>query len=120
MAPGASATPTPAGAVVTVRDADAGSTVRLRPGDDLVVILGSTYWSESSAPDRGVLVQVGDPVVAPSGDCVPGGGCGTVTVRYRAVARGTTDVVFGRTVCGEALACPPDRREFRIAVVVAG
>jgi hypothetical protein len=101
-----------------VIDADAGSIVRLRPGDTLVVVLGSTYWSPTDAPDPAVLVPAGDPVASPSGDCVPGGGCGTVTARYRAIATGTTDVVFGRTVCGEALACPPDKRGFSVTVIV--
>jgi hypothetical protein len=111
-------TPRPGGTSVTVSDADAGSTVELRPGDTLIVVLESTYWSPAEAPDPAVLVRVGDPAASPSGDCVPGGGCGTITARFRAVAAGQTDVVFARTVCGEALACPPDKREFRVAIVV--
>jgi hypothetical protein len=51
-------------------------------------------------------------------ECVPGGGCGTVTQSYVAVAPGRTTIDAERDLCGEALACPPDKRKFSVTVVV--
>ncbi len=57
-------------------------------------------------------------VTPATGHCVAGQGCGTVSATWTAVAAGTATVTAGRTVCGEALACGPGQRTYRVTVTV--
>jgi hypothetical protein len=109
------------GTTVTARDTDNGHTVNLAVGDQLVVVLASTYWHFATLDDPRVLADRGPAVVAASPlghGCVPGGGCGTVTVRYVAVAAGQVTVAADRTSCGEAMACTGGNGTYRLHVVV--
>jgi hypothetical protein len=83
------------------------------------VVLHSTYWSFTSPPST-VVAAEGPASVAPDlGGCVPGGGCGTVTIRYRALAPGSASVSAHRDSCGEARACGPGQGDWQVVVGVA-
>jgi hypothetical protein len=103
--------------VVQVGDRRDGATVALRVGQRLRVVLHSTYW-EFKAVGSPVLHLVRAPVAAPKSGCVPGQGCGTVTVLYVARAAGTASVRAARTSCGEAMGCTGDAGGYSLSVVV--
>jgi hypothetical protein len=99
----------------------------LRVGDVLEVDLDSLYWQISDLPDSGVLPLSGEAtrnaVVMPSGavpctGSVPGSGCGTRILTFRARATGTAVVRATRTTCGEALRCVPGPQNFVLTVRV--
>jgi hypothetical protein len=50
--------------------------------------------------------------------CVRGQGCGTVSVRYRAVAPGRAIVSAERTTCGEARLCLPAERTYQVTIEI--
>ena len=91
----------------TLTDAACGTSVNAIAGDQIRVSLGSTYWSFQPTSDPSVLVQDGTTQIAPSGSCVPGGGCGTTTAIFDAVSAGTATIGASRTSCGEAMGCGP-------------
>jgi hypothetical protein len=105
--------------VTTVTQDANGHTVTLHKGDRLRVVLSSTYWRFASITSPAVLREVGDPMFAPGSSCVPGGGCGTVTGIFAALAPGRVDLKAGRTSCGEARACVGNTGRFQITVVVS-
>jgi hypothetical protein len=104
---------------VLVRDADRGRTVSLVKGGRLTVVLASTYWTFQGSSDPAVVRQVAQPVVQPSGRCVPGGGCGTASLSFDAVGPGSAEVTASRTSCGEAMLCTGGEGAYRVTVVVA-
>ena len=109
--------PTPA--VSHLAGADNGRTLTVAVGDRVQVVLASTYWSFVPLPDGSVLRLDGSPRTFPQfSHCVPGEGCGTVSATFTALAAGTVAVAATRTSCGEALACAPDQRNFRVVVEV--
>ena len=105
---------------IQVSESDAGTTVRVTVGSTLVVVLHSTYWGFASPSNTAVLRQVGGvttvPVLPPA--CVPGGGCGTVSVTYQAAAAGQSEISASRTTCGEALQCTGNGGSYSLQVVV--
>jgi hypothetical protein len=105
------------GSVVTVSDTD--TAVSIHRGDTLRVVLHSTYWMFGAPSNGAVLSPQGDPTVAPSQPCVPGGGCGTVTEVYAARAAGQSTVQASRTSCGEAMACTGSNGKYALAVTVS-
>ncbi|HEX3606495.1 MAG TPA: hypothetical protein VH134_11270, partial [Candidatus Dormibacteraeota bacterium] len=113
------------GARVTASEAQNGSTLSLHRGDTLTVTLHNTYWTMDGSSNAGVLraqgpaTTQGDP--PSSRNCVPGGGCGTVTQSFAAVSTGGADVTANRTTCGEALRCTtPEQSHWVVHVVVRG
>jgi hypothetical protein len=88
-------------------------------GERLRVRLDSTYW-HFGAPSGTALRSAGKPSYAPDRDCIPGGGCGTVTAEYTAVQAGTASVLASRVSCGEVVLCPPADRTYTVTVVIAG
>jgi hypothetical protein len=113
-------TAAPAPTTVSLSDQDSGRTVEVANGGTVTVVLHSTYWS-FDPPSNGSVLQVSSaPTVAPAppGQCVPGAGCGTVTVRYRAVGHGSAVIAANRTSCGEAMRCSPAQGTYRVTVVV--
>lgn len=100
-----------------------GQTVALHVGDRLVVTLTSTYWQPQAPRPLGVLRVVSTRTVGvppSSKTCVPGQGCGTVTVIYQAAQPGHAHVKATRTVCGEAMLCvTPDSKLFTVTVNVS-
>lgn len=121
------ASPTDPGAADTNRgpmlllgDASNGRTVTVRRGRRIEIQLHRTYWRFS--PPTGVaLTVVSGPSYAPvfGRGCVPGAGCGTVTLVLRAVHAGTARVQATRRSCGEALVCPPAQRHYTVTIKVA-
>jgi plastocyanin len=111
------ATPPPP-VTVKVADADNGKTVHVPQGSTVRVVLGSTYWTVQDGSNHQVLALQGAPTVLPSGGCVPGQGCGTVTATFRALAAGTSVITASRTTCGEALRCTGSEGSYRIVVIV--
>ena len=100
-------------------DRDKGTTVTLHVGDRLKVVLASTYWTIHPASKPAVLQTDGKQVTTPRPKgCVPGGGCGTASRMFTAVAKGTTTVSASRTSCGEALPCTGGNGKFSVTVVV--
>jgi hypothetical protein len=107
-------------ATVTVSEAEAGTTLTVNRGADVVVTLHSTYWQFQQASAPKVLVQAapvvqGDP---PSRAGVPGSGKGTARETYHAQAAGTATITATRTSCGEAMRCTAGQGVYRITVVV--
>jgi hypothetical protein len=112
---------TSAGHTVSVGDADKGRTMTVAVGDQVVLTLGSTYWRFADPTPAGLLVSVGPPVVnasPPGAHCVPGGGCGTVAVTFRAAKPGTAVAKASRTSCGEARGCVNDEGSYQVTIVV--
>jgi hypothetical protein len=104
---------------VTLSDTDDGRSVAVRTGDVVVVVLHSTYW-RFTTPASATVAADGEPTVAPTMQgCVPGGGCGTVTARYRATSRGTAALRAHRDSCGEALACTGGQGDWQVQLTVS-
>jgi len=105
--------------IVRITERQDKGTVRLRRGQQLRVVLHSTYWQFQKAPNPSVLRLERAPKVRPRlSGCVPGGGCGTVTATYLAAARGSSTVSAERSSCGEAMGCTPDAGRYTVRVVV--
>jgi hypothetical protein len=106
---------------VTVTDADNGRTITLAVGDHLTVRLASTYWPFADLSSSTILSNVGGPTVTaspPGVGCVPGGGCGTVTATYLAIAAGKATVAVDRTSCGEARGCTGTEGTYRLHILI--
>jgi len=95
-----------------------GGKLTLHRGQELRVVLQSTYWEFKAVSAPSVLHLVGKPVVRPKSGCVPGAGCGTVTVTYVAKALGSAVVSASRTSCGEAMGCTGDAGSYTLTVSV--
>lgn len=111
----------PPAQLVRVNESNDGKTVTLHPGDILQLQLHSTYW-KIAAPSGNALSQTGKPAYGrrpvDARDCVPGAGCGTVQVEFRAEHPGNAQVRASRTTCGEAMMCSPHTGSYRLTVVV--
>jgi hypothetical protein len=104
---------------LSVTDTDNGRTVVARRSAVVTLVLHSTYWKVTGSSDAAVLAPLSDPVVTPMlKGCVPGQGCGTVTVRYRASTLGRAIVAAERTTCGEARLCLPAERTYQVTVQI--
>jgi hypothetical protein len=108
-------------ATVQVTERNNGGTIVVVKGSTIQVVLSSIYWKFPTAPNPAVLQPLGDPVIAPApvGSCVPGGGCGTVSVTYQVVGGGHATISASRTTCGEALACTGTEGSYSVLVNVA-
>lgn len=113
-------TPTRAPPVVRVTERQNNRTVRLRRGQQLRVVLHSTYWQFQKTSNPAALHLEHPPRVRSSGSCVPGGGCGTVTATYRATAAGESVVTAERNSCGEASGCTAATGRYTLHVIVRG
>ena len=89
----------------TFTDTSCGSSVSAVVGEKFDVSLASTYWGFDATSDPTVVKQDGATRTSPSGNCVPGGGCGTATATFDAVAPGQATINASRTSCGEAMGC---------------
>jgi hypothetical protein len=119
--PGGSTAPASSTAVpttLTLTTTDTGNTVTAHIGDHLTVVLDSTYWTVDK-PSGPVLRQDAPPTVVPSiAHCVPGGGCGTVTAKFTALAAGLVTIAAHRTTCGEAMRCTADQSTYRVRILI--
>lgn len=104
-----------------LRDADDGRTVRVSPRTHIVVTLASTYWTIAPSSNPTAVRDAGGQTVAPQlRGCVPGGGCGTVSAGFDAVAGGSAALSASRSSCGEALRCTGSAGRWAVTVVVSG
>jgi hypothetical protein len=112
--------PAPCASRAAVSDNANGRSVRLCPGQTIVLRLHSTYWEGIASTDVGVLRQLGPTRVQLAGAsaCVPGAGCGTLTTRFLAMAHGTARITAHRRLCGEDVECAPSQQVFTLTVVV--
>jgi hypothetical protein len=114
----------PAATAVTKRltETDDGTSISVAKGSTIIVVLSSTYWTYSTATNPSVLTRVAGPTTSPAhmGSCVPGAGCGTVSVTYRAVGVGHAQITASRTTCGEALACSGKAGAYAVQMMVTG
>jgi hypothetical protein len=105
--------------IVRISERQNKGTVTLKRGQQLRVVLHSTYWQFQKQSNRSVLRLERAPKVRPRlSGCVPGEGCGTVTASYLAVTRGSSTVAATRNSCGEAMGCTGDTGGFSVRVVV--
>lgn len=111
--------PTTAAVRMTLDESAAGTTVTVRPGTQIVVVLHSTYWMFPTKPDPAILMQVGALAYAPTMPCIPGGGCGTVSATFQAVRAGQALISASRTSCGEAMGCTGNQGSFTVTVVIS-
>jgi hypothetical protein len=121
LAAGCSQTATGNSHVVVAKDNANGKTVRVSVGDRLELILASDYWNVDPSSSPAVLRQDGETSdLARPSDCptLPGLGCVPEQTSFTAMAPGTVVITASRQSCGEALACRPDQRHFRLTVVV--
>jgi hypothetical protein len=107
--------------VIVVRDHANGKSVSARAGDQIELILSSSYWHVAGSSAPSVLRQDGPPVLLsrPS-SCpdIPGLGCIPVRADFTALADGQAVITASRSACGEALRCRPDQTRFTVRVVV--
>lgn len=121
-------TPRPTGTVARPRSlsvsfADNGTSLRLRVGQRLHVVLATPYWTFHPSDTSRVLRQDANGVGAPSATCSgpPGtAGCGTRTADFTAIGAGRTVVVATRVICGEAMRCTGSNGRFAVYVTVGG
>jgi hypothetical protein len=106
---------------IVARDNANGTTVSVRVGDSVRVILGSSYWKVGGSSAPSVLRQDGHAVLLPRPrNCpeLPGLGCTPIRVVFTAVARGTAVIKASRSSCGEALRCVGRSTRYKLTVVV--
>lgn len=94
-------------------------TQRLRIGQVVQLSLSGTYWSDPVSSMTNIVASDGPVSRVASGRCPIGGGCGTVSARFRATRAGTAQLRAQRSSCGEALACSPSQRQFTVTIVVS-
>ena len=106
-------------ATLAVSEADNGRSIQILRGERVLLVLHSTYWQLEGSGAPSILAAEGTPLIeAHRKECVPGGGCGTITQSFVGVAAGQAAITAERKVCGEALLCPPERRLFKVIVDV--
>lgn len=113
--------PPPPGTLTIAHDHANGKTIRLAVGDQLELILSSSYWKLRGSSAPAVLRQDGPTKLLPRpSTCpdIPGIGCTPVRTMFTALAPGTVQITASRITCGEALLCRPDQRRFRVTVIV--
>lgn len=112
-------TPQKAGVVVE-RDNSTGTTVRLRVGDRIELILSSDYWTVHGSSKPAVLRQDGHTGQLPPtrSNCPPGVGCRPVYTYFTAVATGTAVITAHRDSCGEARRCVGSEGRYTLNVIV--
>jgi len=110
-------------AKVTIGESSNGHVVTIARGAHLVVTLHNTYWTIAPLTGRTVLAQVGaqqtrGQLSGATHACVPGQGCGTVTMNYVANAAGLVRLSAHRTTCGEAMKCTGSQGSWSVSVRV--
>ena len=99
--------------------------VKVRIGESFSVQLHSTYWSFDSIKGKSIKA-IGTTKVAPimpgpnapAGCQVAGMGCGTVSLKFKAINKGISTVNASRTSCGEALRCTPAQSNYHVTIKV--
>ena len=107
--------------VIVVRDNANGKTVATRAGNQIELILSSSYWHVTGSSEPSVLRQNGPSVLlSRPNSCpdIPGLGCIPVRADFTALADGKAEITAERSACGEALRCKPDQTRFTVIVDV--
>jgi hypothetical protein len=107
--------------VIVVRDDANGKTVSTRAGNQIELILSSSYWHVTGSSEPSVLRQNGPSVLlSRPNSCpdIPGLGCVPVRADFTALADGKAEITAERSACGEALRCKPDQTRFTVIVDV--
>jgi hypothetical protein len=115
----ATSTAVPASQPADITEQTNHGTVNLHTGQVVRLSLQSTYWSDPVSSLTSVVAADGRVSRVRSGRCPIGGGCGTVSVRFRAEGPGTARLQAHRSSCGEAMGCSPSQQEFTVTVVVS-
>ena len=117
----ASAAPAHQRPTMVLRDNANGKIVTVRTGETVDLILASSYWRVSGSSSSRVLHQNGPSFLLPRpSNCphIPGLGCTPIEVVFSARTAGHAWITASRTSCGEALACAPSQRYFRVKIIV--
>jgi hypothetical protein len=107
--------------LVVIHDTANGTTVPVRAGERVELILSSSYWDVTGSSSPRVLRQDGATVLMPRpNSCpdIPGLGCTPLRTEFTALADGKAVIKAWRSSCGEALRCRPDQTRFTVTVVV--
>ena len=108
--------PVPATSTKELSETDNRTTLNVKVGDHLRVVLHSTYWQFSPVAGA-TLHQVADPAYAPElAGRIPGLGSGTVTVEYMVEKSGMEKISASRVSCGEALRCVGNQGMFSVTI----
>jgi len=107
---------------ITVDETANGTTVALHVGDQLTVVLHSTYWQINAPGTRAARLVTAGPQRTQPAQCghIPGSGCGTATRRFRAERRGVATLSAHRDSCGEALRCTGTQGDWKITAAITG
>jgi len=98
-------------------EVDNGRTIDATAGQVVSVTLHSTYWIVDPLQDRSVIDPVTGPTVTPAFQgCVPGQGCGSVSIDYSVVGPGSATIMARRTSCGEAMRCSPAESTWTLTI----
>ena len=108
---------------MTIGESSNGHVVTIARGAHLVITLHTTYWTIAPLTGRTVLAQIGSQqtrgqLSGATHACVPGQGCGTVTMNYVANAAGLVRLSAHRTTCGEAMRCTGSQGTWSVSVRV--
>jgi hypothetical protein len=107
--------------VIVVRDDANGKTVATRTGNQIELILSSSYWHVTGSSEPSVLRQNGPSVLlSRPNSCpdIPGLGCIPVRADFTALTDGKAEITAERSACGEALRCKPDQTRFTVIIDV--
>ena len=105
-------------AIKALSEDDNHSTISVKKGTYLKLVLHSTYW-QMNAPSSDVLRQIAEPkYISDFAGHIPGMGTGTVTMEYSVEKIGKAEITASRTSCGEALLCTGDQGQFSVTIQV--
>jgi hypothetical protein len=111
----AAATPT----TVTVSEAQNGKTVTVHKGNQVRVLLHSTYWTIAKAQGKALTTSSAQTTKGTGSPCRPAGsGCGTASRRFLAAGIGAGSLTASRTTCGEALRCTGNQGQYKVTIRV--
>ncbi|HVA97145.1 MAG TPA: hypothetical protein VND99_05815 [Candidatus Acidoferrales bacterium] len=103
--------------IITATDKNTNQLFKAHVGNIIKIVLHSTYWNFEPV-DSSILKQVSDPVIAPDKHVrFPGSGLGTISIEYKVVGIGKTDINASRNSCGEAMRCIPGRGNFVLHII---
>lgn len=110
-------------AIVVLSESSNGRVLQVNPGATISVTLHSTYWQPVALVRNRSVIQVGPVMTHPvlptsTPRCVPGQGCGTVSVHYLALFPGLVRLRAARVSCGEALACTGSEGRWSVVIRV--
>jgi hypothetical protein len=95
------------------------TTVHVRVGTTVKLLLHSSYWDIAGSSSPSVLAPQGAPTQVPvTPTCPPGVGCNPVRAMFSALSPGESVLSASRTSCGEALRCGTENGHFQVTVIV--